>query len=103
MGLLTGYESCQLVRLRDRHAADLSCGHLGEDEFVVFQRPAEDCSRVALRGRRCSSPGRDGVASLERSKRSREGDAHAGRLEKSQRDSLAAYGWRADPPALPTI
>jgi hypothetical protein len=34
----------------------------------VFQRPPEDRSRMALRGRRCSSPGRDGVASLKRSR-----------------------------------
>jgi hypothetical protein len=50
----------QLKRLGDRHAADLSGGHLGEDEVVVFQRPLEDRSRVALRGRRCSSPGPSG-------------------------------------------
>ena len=41
----------QLERLCDRHAADLSCGHLGEDEVVPFQRSPEDRSRVALRGR----------------------------------------------------
>jgi len=47
----------QLERLRDRHAADLPCGHRGEYEVVVFQRPLQDRSRVALRGRRSSSPG----------------------------------------------
>jgi hypothetical protein len=47
----------QLERLGDRHPVDLAGGHLGEDEVVVLKRPAEDGSRVALRGRRCSSPG----------------------------------------------
>jgi len=47
----------QLERLGDRHAADLARGHLCEDEVVVFQRSPKDRSRVALRGRRCSSPG----------------------------------------------
>jgi hypothetical protein len=56
----------QLERLGDRHAADLSCGHLGEHEVVPFQRPPKDRSRVALRGRRSSSRGRDGFPSLER-------------------------------------
>jgi len=41
----------QLERLGDRHAADLAGGHLGEYEVVVFERPAEDRSRMALRGR----------------------------------------------------
>jgi hypothetical protein len=58
----------QLERLGNRHPADLSRGHLGEDEVVVFQRPAKDRSRVALRGRRCSSLGpgrrRDSIAPL---------------------------------------
>jgi hypothetical protein len=50
----------QLERLRDRHAADLSRGHLGEDEIAAFQRPPKDAPSVALRGRRSSSlgPGR---------------------------------------------
>jgi hypothetical protein len=39
-------------------------GHLDEHEVVAFQRPPEDGSRMALRGRRCSSPGRDGLTSL---------------------------------------
>jgi hypothetical protein len=30
------------------HPADLSRGHLGEDEVAAFQRPPEDRSRVAL-------------------------------------------------------
>jgi len=47
----------QLERFGDRHAADLSSGHLREDEVVVFQRPPEDRSRMALRGRRSSSSG----------------------------------------------
>ena len=55
----------QLERLGDRHAADLSRRHLGEHEVVVFQRPPKDRPRVALRGRRCSSPGPDGLPSLE--------------------------------------
>jgi hypothetical protein len=55
--LLPRHECRQLERLGDRHAADLSRGHLGEHEVVVFQRPLKDRSRVALRGRRCSSPG----------------------------------------------
>jgi hypothetical protein len=55
--LLPRDQRSQLERLGDRYPADLSCGYLGEDEVVVFQRPAEDRSRMALRGRRCSSPG----------------------------------------------
>jgi hypothetical protein len=55
--LLPGDQCGQLERFSDRHPADLSRGHLGENEVVVFQRPPEDRSRVALRGRRCSSPG----------------------------------------------
>jgi hypothetical protein len=47
----------QLERLGDRHPTDLPRGYLGEHEVVVFQRPPKDRSRVALRGRRCSSPG----------------------------------------------
>jgi hypothetical protein len=38
----------QLERLGDRHAADLSRGHLGEYEIAAFQRPPEDRSRMAL-------------------------------------------------------
>jgi len=38
----------QLERLSDLHAADLSRGHLGQDEVATFQRPLEDRSRVAL-------------------------------------------------------
>jgi len=47
----------ELERLGDRHPADLSRRHLREHEVVVFQRPTEDRSRMALRGRRYSSPG----------------------------------------------
>jgi hypothetical protein len=55
--LFAGDQCRQLERLGDRHAADLSCGHLGKHEVVVFQRPPENRSRMALRGRRSSSPG----------------------------------------------
>jgi hypothetical protein len=55
--LLPRDEGCEIKRLGDCHPADLSRGHLGEHEVVVFQRPPQDDSRVALRGRRCSSPG----------------------------------------------
>src|SRR6266516_6178125 len=55
--LLPRHQCSQLERLGDRDAADLSRGHLGEYEVVVFQRPPKDRSRMALRGRRCSSPG----------------------------------------------
>ena len=55
--LLPRHQCRQLERLGDRHPADLSCGHLGQDEVAAFQRPPEDRSRVALRGRLCSSPG----------------------------------------------
>jgi hypothetical protein len=55
--LLPRNECRQLERLGDGHPANLSCGHSGEDEVVVFQRPPEDRSRMALRGRGCSSPG----------------------------------------------
>jgi hypothetical protein len=57
LGLLPRDQRRQLERLGDCHVADLSRGHLGEHEVVVFQRPPEDRSRMALRGRRCSSPG----------------------------------------------
>jgi hypothetical protein len=53
----------ELERLGN-HPADLSGGHLGEYEVAAFQRPAEDGSRVALRGRRYSSRGRAAEASL---------------------------------------
>ena len=56
-GLFPRDQRRQLERLGDCHPADLPRGHLGEHEVVVFQRPPEDRSRVALRGRRCSSPG----------------------------------------------
>jgi hypothetical protein len=62
--LLPRHQCRQLERLVDRHAADLSRGHLGEHEVVVFQRPPKDGSRMTLRGRR-SPPGRDGLESLE--------------------------------------
>jgi hypothetical protein len=55
--LLPGDQRRQLEGFGDRHAADLSSSHLGEYEVVAFERPAEDRSRVALRGRRRSSPG----------------------------------------------
>ena len=54
----------ELERLGNRHPADLSGGHLGEYEVASFQRPAEDGSRVALRGRRSSSRGRAAEASF---------------------------------------
>jgi hypothetical protein len=54
----------QLERLGDRHPADLSRGHLGQDEIVVFQRPPEDRSRMPLPGRRCSSLRPSGEVSL---------------------------------------
>jgi hypothetical protein len=38
----------ELERLGDRDPADLSRRYLSEHEVVVFQRPAEDRSRVAL-------------------------------------------------------
>jgi hypothetical protein len=66
--LLARHQRRELERLRDRHPSDLSRGHLGEDEVVAFQRPPEDRSSVALRGRRSSSRGRDGLASLEGTK-----------------------------------
>ena len=57
VGLFPCDQRGQLERLGDRHPADLPRGHLGEDEVVVFWRSAKDGSRVALRGRRCSSRG----------------------------------------------
>jgi hypothetical protein len=63
--LFTRDQRRQLKRLGDRHPANLSRGHLGEHEVVVFQGPPEDRSRMALRGRRSYSRGRDGLASLE--------------------------------------
>ena len=67
LGLFPRDQCRELERLGDRHAADLSRGHLGEYEVVVFERPPEDRSRMALRGRRCSSPGPSGLGSLEES------------------------------------
>jgi uncharacterized protein YaeQ len=49
--LFAGDQCRQLERLGDRQPADLPRGHLGEHEVVVFQRPPEDRSRMALRGR----------------------------------------------------
>jgi hypothetical protein len=60
LGLFPRDQCRQLERLGDRHPADLARGHLGEHEVVAFQRPPEDRSRMALRGRRCSSLGQDG-------------------------------------------
>jgi hypothetical protein len=77
----------QLERLGDGHAADLSCGHLGEYEVVVFQRPPKDRSRMALRGRRCSSPGpRRRSESKAVTRVVGEEDARPQRLDKSRRD-----------------
>jgi hypothetical protein len=64
----------ELECLGDRHAADLARGHLGEDEVVVFQRPPKDRSRMALRGRRSSSRGPSGEASLKRESRTATSD-----------------------------
>jgi hypothetical protein len=50
MRLLARDQRRQLERLGDRHAADLSCGHLGEDEVVPFQRPPKDGSTLLLSG-----------------------------------------------------
>jgi hypothetical protein len=47
--LLPCHQRCQLERLGDRDAADLSRGHLCEDEVAALKRPPEDRPRVALR------------------------------------------------------
>jgi hypothetical protein len=60
--LLACHQRCQLERLRNRHAADLSRSHLGEHEVAAFERPPKDRSRVALRSRRRSSRGPSGTA-----------------------------------------
>jgi hypothetical protein len=93
----------ELERLGNRHPADLS-GVTWAYQVAAFQRPAEDGSRVALRGRRSSSRGRAAEASLERSKRSWEADARTRRPVKRRRGRLAAF-WLAKrtPPALPRI
>ncbi|HEY8502013.1 MAG TPA: hypothetical protein VIL21_04960, partial [Solirubrobacterales bacterium] len=57
LGLVPGDKRRQLERLGDRHPADLPGGHLGEHEVVVFEHAPKDRSRMALRSRRCSSPG----------------------------------------------
>jgi hypothetical protein len=64
--------------------------------------PRSSARRKIVRGWPCevdAAPprGRDGEASLERSKRSREEDARARRLFKSRRDCLAAH-WLASAP-----
>ena len=54
----------QLERLGDRHPADLSRSHLGEHEVAALERPPKDRPRVALRGRRRSSPGAETAPSI---------------------------------------
>ena len=75
--LFTRDQCGELERLGDRHPADLSRGHLGEHEVVVFQRPLEDGSRMALRGRRNSSPGPRRPRSVRREGSSRRARARA--------------------------
>jgi hypothetical protein len=53
----TGFALIADERCRRLPAADLPRGHLGEYEVVVLERPPENRSRMALRGRRCSSRG----------------------------------------------
>jgi hypothetical protein len=59
----------QLEGLGDRHPADPSCGYLGEDEVVVFERPPKDRSRVACEVAAAPLRGRDGA--VDSSSRSR--------------------------------
>ena len=48
MGLLTGYESCQLERLHEADLADLPRRRLANEQVVMLERSAEDGARMAL-------------------------------------------------------
>jgi len=48
VGLVPRDQCRWLECLGDSHPANLSRGHLGEDEVVVLQRPLEDRSRVTV-------------------------------------------------------
>jgi hypothetical protein len=67
----------QLERFAETDPADLLRGRLGDKQVVVLDGSLEDGARMALRGRRRSSPGPDGEPSLGRSKRSWEEDVRA--------------------------
>jgi hypothetical protein len=55
--LLAGDQQRQLKRVCEPEPGEFFCGHLGTRQVAAFQRPPKDRPRVALRGRRCSSPG----------------------------------------------
>jgi hypothetical protein len=63
--LLPRHQRRELERLRIVTRPIFRAVTSARTRFVAFQRPPEDRSSVALRGRRSSSRGRDGLASLE--------------------------------------
>ena len=70
-GCLPGDQGRQLKRLNKTDVSDLPSGRLGNEQILVLERPLEDSPRVALRGRRRSSPGPSGKPSLSGHKDSR--------------------------------
>jgi hypothetical protein len=54
---LPGDQGRQVERLDEADVADLPRRRLGDEQVVVLERSLEDRARVALRGRRSSSPG----------------------------------------------
>ena len=55
----------ELERVGQVERRQLFRDRLGDDEIAVLERSSEDGAGTALRGRRASSPGPDGVASLD--------------------------------------
>jgi hypothetical protein len=86
-----GDQERQLERLVEADPADLLRRRLRDEQVPALERSAEERARVALRGRRSSSPGRDGERSLSRQKRSRQENTRSRRQDKSRRGRLAAY------------
>ena len=68
---LPGDRRRQLEGLDEADVADLLRRCLGDEQVLVLERSLEDGARVALRGRRRSSPGPSGKPSLSGHKDSR--------------------------------
>jgi hypothetical protein len=62
--LLLGDQEPELKSVRAAESRKLPRSRLGDEQVHAFERTAEDAVRVALRGRRSSSPG-PGEAPLE--------------------------------------
>jgi hypothetical protein len=59
-------EHGQLKRIREVKRWKFLRRGLGDDQVPTVEGSAKDCERVPGRSRRCSSPGPDGVSSLDR-------------------------------------